>query len=44
MTNWAVTVFVGFVLACILGALGTPVWLTVILLGIFFSIEAANNR
>lgn len=43
MIQWTVSLLVGLVGAFVLAALGTPVWLTVIVLGIFFAIELTDN-
>ena len=43
MVQWAFSLLVGFVGAFLLAALGTPVWVTVIVLGIFFYIELVDN-
>lgn len=43
MIQWAYTLVIGFVCAFILAAMGTPVWLTVIALGMFFYLELIDN-
>ena len=43
MIQWAYTIVIGFVCAFVLAIMGTPVWLTVIVLGIFFVLELVDN-
>lgn len=43
MIQWVYTIVIGCVCAFVLAAMGTPVWLTVIVLGIFFSLELVDR-
>ncbi len=41
---WAITFLVAFVLSGVMAMAGSPPWLTVIVVIIFFLIEIPNNR
>ncbi len=43
MIQWAYTLLIAFVMAMVLAMIGTPIWLTVILVGMFFFLELTDN-